>query len=165
MRLRRRIQYEAGIGIVRNVRAHEKLGWRFHYRFQSRRGNRRYSDNAPDPIDESQFHRLRLAPGVASLGLFAQSRPQVVREGQSRNPARLSGTILTSSSSTLTSMSSPSNPLMTTSSASDGSIHGVFMVLVLSCDEPLRSHHEHHCPTPQQIYRDFLVILRRRGVV
>src|SRR5262245_16036811 len=69
--------------------------------------------------------------------------------------------ILTSSCSTLTSISSPSNPLMTTSSASDGSIHGVFMVLVLSCDEPSCSHHEHHCRTRQQIYTDLPVILRR----
>src|SRR5215470_17132126 len=69
--------------------------------------------------------------------------------------------ILTSSCSTVTSISSPSNPLMTTSSAFDGSIHGVFMVLVLSCDELLRWHHEHHRPTPQKICRPLPVFLRR----
>src|SRR5262245_42514981 len=54
-------------------------------------------------------------------------------EDQSRKPARLSGMIFVSSSSTLTSISSPSKPLMTTSLSFVGSIHGVFMVTVLSC--------------------------------
>ena len=58
MWLRRRIQCEAGIGTVWNVRADEKLRWCFQNRLQSGRGNRHNSDNATASTDEGRFYGM-----------------------------------------------------------------------------------------------------------
>ena len=71
MRLRHRIQYEAGIGTLWNGRAHEKFGRRFQHHLQPRRGDHDNSDNAPNPIDEGRVHgisfdvRFEGAPRIA----------------------------------------------------------------------------------------------------
>ena len=76
----------------------------------------------------------------------------------------LCGTHLGSSCSMLTSMSSPSKPLIITASPFDVSVHGVFMVVVLSCDELPRPHHKHQRHTLQKICRALTVFFRRNQV-
>src|SRR6516225_4497229 len=129
MWLRRRIQCHGGIGTLWNVRAHAKLGRRFKHHLQSRRGDHSSGDNTPDPIEEIRCHSVMslryrtprtisyafCCPGwYERFNKWHSGLPSVPLEDQSRKPAVLSGTILVSSCSTLTSISSPSNPLMTT---------------------------------------------------
>ena len=89
-------------------------------------------------------------PGGSATFNSGTEPPSAHLEDQSRKPAVLSGMILVSSCSTLTSISSPSNPLIATSSAFDCSIHGVFMILVLSSGEPQCGHDEDRRPGPRK---------------
>src|SRR5262245_10222966 len=139
MWLRGGINYEAWIGTVSNVPTHAKFRRSLQHHLQAGEGNLHNSDNATDTIDESHYQIIRSAGHSllfwkiwkASKGARRKNSRRPL-EDQSKNPAVLCGRILVSSCSMVTSISSPSNPSMTTSSVSDGPTDCVFIILVLS---------------------------------